>query len=205
MAETAEGQRVHVELPVNRVFEDVEPRLADVNGDKTDELLVVETDVQLGASLAVYGIVEGRLVQIAATPFIGKPNRWLNPLGVGDFDGDGNADVALVATPHIGGVLRLYRLTGATLSLFAEYSGVSTHRLGSTELGLGRVISATPRDRFLVPNQARRALMLLEWTGRGWQELARASLPGELNSSLIPVDAERCASGWMMEHIMKFG
>ena len=110
VVETAEGEQVEVVLPVNRVFEDVEPRLADVNGDNSDEIIVVESDVQLGASLAVYGIVEGRLEQIAATPFIGKPHRWLNPVGVGDFDGDGHADIALVATPHIGGILRLYRL-----------------------------------------------------------------------------------------------
>jgi len=191
VVDTVEGEQVDVDLPANRVFEDVEPRLADVNGDNTDEIIVVESDVQLGASLAVYDIVEGRLVRIAATPFLGKPNRWLNPVGVGDFDGDGHADIAVVATPHIGGILRLYRLTGATLSLFAEYSGISTHRLGSTELGLGRVIAATPRDRLLVPNQARRALMLLEWTGRAWRELTRTTLPGELSSSLIPVAANR--------------
>ena len=96
VVETAEGEQVDVVLPVNLVFEDVEPRLADVNGDNSDEILVVESDVQLGASLAVYGIVEGQLVRIAATPFIGKPHRWLNPVGVGDFDGDGHADIALV-------------------------------------------------------------------------------------------------------------
>jgi hypothetical protein len=189
--ETAEGERIDVVLPVNRVFEDVEPRLVDVNRDKRDEIIVIETDVQRGASLAVYGFVKGQLVRIAATPFLGRPYRWLNPVGVGDFDGDGHTDIALVATPHIGGILRLYRLTGDTLSLFAEYSGVSTHRGGSTELGLGRVISATPRDRLLVPNQARRELMLLEWGDNGWQEHSRVTLPGELISSLIPVDVNR--------------
>jgi len=60
------------------------------------------------------------------------PNRWLNPLGVGDFDGDGRLDIALVATPHIGGRLRLYRYQPGRLTLFAERSGVSTHRIGST-------------------------------------------------------------------------
>jgi VCBS repeat protein len=191
VVETFDRERLHVDLPITRVFEDLEPRLADINGDNTDDIIVVESDTKLGASLAVYGIASGRLVRIAATPFLGKPQRWLNPVGVGDFDGDGRVDIALVATPHIGGVLRLYRLQGAILSLFAEYPGVSTHRMGSTELGLGRVISAVPRDRLLVPNQARRAIMLLEWTHNGWQEITRAELPGYLGSSLIPVKADR--------------
>jgi len=191
VVETAEGDQIDIVLPVNRVFEDLEPRLVDVNGDSSDEIVVIETDIQLGASLAVYGLVKGQLVRIAATPFLGRPYRWLNPVGVGDFDGDGHADIALVATPHIGGILRLYRLTGDTLSLFAEYEGVSTHRGGSTELGLGRVISAAQRDRLLVPNQARRELILLEWGDNGWQEHSRVALPGELISSLIPVDVDR--------------
>lgn len=188
---TTEGKQLHIDLPITRVFEDLEPRLADLNGDNADEILVVETDTQLGASLSVYSIIESRLVRIAATPFLGKPNRWLNPLGVGDFDGDGHMDIALVTTPHIGGNLRLYKLNGAHLSLFAEYSDVSTHKIGSTELGLGRVISAEPRDRLLVPNQARRVLILLEWTSKGWQELARLTLPGAIVSSLIPLESGR--------------
>lgn len=191
VVETTEGKRLHIDLPPARVFEDLEPRLADLNGDNRDELIVVESDMDSGASLAVYGIVSGRLVRMAATPFLGQPNRWLNPLGVGDFDGDGHPDIALVATPHIGGRLRLYRFKDGKLSLFAEYPGVSTHRIGSRELGLGRVISAAPRDRLLVPNQARRTLMILEWSPDGWHEMTRAELPGTLASSLIPVEDGR--------------
>jgi hypothetical protein len=191
VVETFDEKHLHVDLPPTRVFEDLEPRLADLNGDHNDEIIVVESDTTLGASLVVYGIITGCLVRMAATPFLGQPYRWLNPLGVGDFDGDGRPDIALVATPHIGGILRLYRFDDAALSLFAEYLGVSTHRMGSTELGLGRVIPATPRDRLLVPNQARRALMLLEWTPDGWHEITRAQLPGQLRSSLIPVEDSR--------------
>lgn len=191
VVETVDGKRLHVDLPSTRVFEDLEPRLADLTGDHNDELIVVESDTTSGASLALYGVVTGCLVRLAATPFLGQPNRWLNPLGVGDFDGDGHPDIALVATPHIGGILRLYGFKDGTLSLFAEYPGVSTHRIGSTELGLGRVIPAVPRDRVLVPNQTRRALVLLEWTPDGWYEMTRAELPGTLGSSLIPLTANR--------------
>lgn len=191
VVETIAGKRIELSLPADRVFEDVEPRFVNLNGDHTDEILVIESHLHRGASLAVYDLVGDRLVQITSTPFLGKPNRWLNPVGVGDFDGDGSVDVALVATPHIGGHLRLYRVEGAHLSLFAEYSGVSTHQIGSTELGLGRVVPAKPRDQILLPNQARRRLMLLEWTSQGWREHSHVELPGVLESSLNPVGLNR--------------
>ena len=186
VVETRSGKRLQVDLPLRRVFEDLEPRLADIDGDSHDEIIVVESDTKLGASLALYGIVDGQLKRIAATPFLGQPYRWLNPLGVGDFDGNGKLDIALIATPHIGGKLRLFRYNDSTLSLFAEYPGISTHRMGSTELRLGRVVSARPRDQLLVPNQNHRVLMLLEWTPDRWKLIARTELPGQLESALTP-------------------
>lgn len=183
--ETFDGKHINFDLPKTRVFEDLEPRLADLNDDNTDEIIVVESDIKLGASLSIYSIADNRLVPIASTPFLGTPNRWLNPLGVGDFDGDGNSDIALVTTPHIGGVLNLYGFSSSGLSLFAEYRGVSNHKIGSTELGLGTVVPAAPRDRILVPVQSRRALALLEWTPDGIREITRIELPGALESSLI--------------------
>ena len=184
--ETSSGSIVTIDLPFERVFEDLEPRLADLNEDGADEIMVVESDAKSGASLAVYGMVNGRLKKQAKTLFLGRSQRWLNPVGAGDFDGDGALEIALVATPHIGGILRLYRLNGSRLSLFAEYPGVSTHQIGSVELGMGRVIFSRPRDLILAPNQSREALMLLEWTPAGWNELARATLPDPLESSLTP-------------------
>ncbi len=191
VAQTAGGRRVTVDLPTNRVFEDLEPRLVDIDANGKDEILVVESDMALGASLAVYGINDGRLAKTAATSFLGLPNRWLNPLGVGDFDGDGRMDIALVATPHIGGKLRLYAYQPDELVLFAEYFGVSTHRIGSTQLGLGQVVPAAPRDRLLLPDQSRQVLMLLEWQSDGWCNITQVRLPVALASSLQPVGADR--------------
>lgn len=187
MVEMSGGRILQFDLPDNRVFEDVEPRLADMTGDDVDEVIVVESDVKLGASLAVFGIVGGHLVRVASTPFIGRAYRWLNPVGVGDFDGDGDADAALISTPHIGGVLRLYRLQGQQLEQFANYSGVSTHSIGSTQVSLGRVIFSQPRDRLLVPNQEKNILMLLEWSPKGWKKHAEVRLPSNLVSSLKPM------------------
>lgn len=191
VAETRDGDELRFELPEHRVFEDLEVRLVDLDGDGRDEMLVVESDVELGAALAIFGIVDERIERLAATAFIGQRNRWLNPLGVGDFDGDGRLDVALVATPHIGGILRLYRFEAHQPTLFAEYRGVSTHAIGMAELGLGSVVRGAPRDRILIPEQALNAFQLLEWTPEGWQVLARTVIPGRMNSSLRAVGDDR--------------
>lgn len=195
VVDTRDGKRLLLELPAHRVFEDLEPRLSDLDGDGRDEILVVESDIRLGASVAVYGLDRGRIAKRSATPFMGLANRWINPLGVGDFDGDGKPDIALVETPHIGGILRLYRFDGAQLLPFAELQGVSTHRLGRTELGLGTVVPSRPRDRILVPDQAHRILNLVEWSAQGWVWLARLDLPAPLGMSLRATGNGRWQAG----------
>lgn len=191
VAETRTGNILVYELPASRVFEDLNPRLVDLNGDGEDEILLVETHTEHGASLAVYGVADERIVRITMTPFLGQSYRWLNPLGVGDFDADGRLDIALVATPHIGGRLRLYRNTAPTLTQFAEAGGVSTHTIGSTELGLGRVVHNANRDRMLLPDQFHRSLLLLEWSSSGIRQLARQALPARIVTSLQPIGNNR--------------
>jgi hypothetical protein len=191
VVQTDTGVTLALELPPSRVFEDLQPRLADLNNDGVVSILLVETDTKRGASLAVYAVENERIVRRSMTPFLGLPHRWLNPLGVGDFDGDGRTDIALVATPHIGGRLRLYRNTAPVLSQFAEATGVSTHSIGSRELGLGRVVANADRDRLLLPNQSHDALLLLEWTPAGIKELARQALPAPILTSLQSTGANR--------------
>lgn len=171
---------------------DLQPRLEDLDGDNKDEILVVESHVNLGASLAIYGIVERHVTRRAMTLFLGRANRWLNPVGAGDFDADGRLDIAIVVTPHIGGILRLYHFTEPTLSQFAEVAGISTHQIGSTEPGLGQVVTlGNDRDGLLLPGQSRRALILFQWSRNGMRELARTNLPAPISSSLIPVSVNR--------------
>jgi hypothetical protein len=117
---------ITVTLPPNRVFEDVEARVADLDGDGRREVVVVETDLERGASLAVYDAGGKR----AATAFIGQPHRWLAPAGIADFDGDGRVEIAYVDRPHILGKLVFVRLEGARLAEVARLAGVSNHRIG---------------------------------------------------------------------------
>ncbi len=124
---------VVIRLPETRVFEDVAIRVADVDGDSVPEVIVVETDLTLGASLAVYGL-RGK---IAATPFIGQTHRWLAPAGIADFDGDGRAEIAYVDRPHLLAELVFVRLDGDRLIETLRLPGLTNHRIGDAFISGG--------------------------------------------------------------------
>jgi hypothetical protein len=90
------GETLEFRLPQDSVFEDLMPRLHDVDGDGYNEVVVVRSYLEAGAAVAVLGVRDGALVLIAETEPIGRSNRWLNPVGVADFDGDGRSEVAVV-------------------------------------------------------------------------------------------------------------
>jgi len=190
-----DGSALVYTLPSNRVFEDLQPRLVDLDGDGTKEIVVVESDIENGASLAVYGLKNGAIEKIASTPFIGHTHRWLNPLGTGNFNGDSVTDLALVLTPHIGGILQLYSYTPPRLTLYAQKSGVSTHSIGSTSLGMGRVVKGEKKDLILAPNQRHNALLLLEWVNGEIVERASITLHARIISELMPTGPNR----WTMQ------
>jgi hypothetical protein len=113
----------------DRIFEDVAPRLADLDGDGRPEIIVVQSSFRHGARLVVYAI-RPEPQMLAATPFIGQPNRWLAPAGIADFDGDGQVEIAYVDRPHLVGDLVFVRLDGTRLVKTARIPGLTNHRIG---------------------------------------------------------------------------
>ncbi|MEW9919009.1 FG-GAP repeat domain-containing protein [Marimonas sp. MJW-29] len=131
--DVAGQETVTVRLPADHVFEDVAPRLWDVTGDGMPEVVVIETDMALGGSLAVYG-AEGK---IAETPHIGRTNRWLAPIGAADLDGDGAIEVAYIDRPHLAKVLRVWRFKDGALEHVADAPGFTNHRIGERDIAGG--------------------------------------------------------------------
>lgn len=109
---------------------------------------------------------------------IGTPNRWLNPVGVADLDGDGVAEIAAVVTPHIGGVLAVYRRRGDLLEVVDRQAGYSNHVYGSPEFALSAAASPAGESVLLVPDPSRtwlrrvalRSGRLVETGGRAFAE-----------------------------------
>ncbi len=112
-------------MPIDEVFEDLAPRLVQVTDQVPTELLVIVSSLDSGSRLALVGLGANRLEMVAQSAPIGMPNRWLNPVGVADLSGNGEAEIAAVTTPHIGGVLRVYRRRGERLVEIASLGGQS--------------------------------------------------------------------------------
>lgn len=127
------SQTLKFTLPETRVFEDLEPRLADLDRDGLPEVIVIETDARLGASLAVYD----ESGKIAATPYIGRTHRWLAPLGAADLDGDGKVELAYIDRPHLAKTLRIWRFEASRLVHVADKPGLTNHRIGEAFISGG--------------------------------------------------------------------
>ncbi|MAE92846.1 MAG: hypothetical protein CMI67_25260 [Pelagibaca sp.] len=115
-----------IRLPQTRVFEDLAPRLVDLGALRA--AMVVESDLQRGARLALY-TADGLF---AATPFIGQRNRWLAPVGAADLDGDGQVELAYVDRPHLAKRLRIWRVVPGAQELreVASAEDLTNHRIG---------------------------------------------------------------------------
>lgn len=181
-ARSGTWQPVELRLPPSRVYEDRVPRIVDLDRDGSEEIVLVEADLLRGAALVVLGIEHTdrgpALVERARSAFAGSPFRWLNPVGVADFDGDGRLDLAMVRTPHIGGELQLLHYRPPELVPYARALDVSNHRMGALEQELAVIVqSPGQRPTILLPDMSLRAVHALRWDPPGrWTELS-AALP----------------------------
>lgn len=175
----ADRRVLRLVLPLDSVFEDLMPRIVDADGDGVDEILVVRAGIKDGAALSVVGVRGNELSIIAETPPIGTPFRWLNPVGVADFDGDGKPDIALVVTPHIAGELQFWTMRSGKLFQLDGIDDVSNHVFGSKHLGLAAIadFNGDGIADIAIPNQNRRLLRFITFARGKIQELGEAELP----------------------------
>jgi hypothetical protein len=187
IARTADGSLLTLRLPGSEVFEDRTPRLADLDGDGSVEIVTIRSSLTGGASVTVYGAVDGRLRERATNGFIGRAHRWLNIAGIADFDGRPGQEIAFVRTPHIGGTLFFYRFRNDALQRVAAIEGFSNHVIGAREMRLSAVtdLDADGRVELTLPSADRAALRVIEISnGRAAQGTA-IPLPARIDKAIV--------------------
>jgi hypothetical protein len=183
----ADGRKEIVEAGRDAVFEDLAPRLADLDNDGRYKILVVKSYLDRGAALAVIGRnAKGELAVLDETPAIGTANRWLNPAGVASFSGGKEKEIALVKMPHALGRLELWRWAGGKLQKVAEISDTSNHAIGSHMLDLSAVadFDGDGIADLAIPAFDRKSLRLLSFKD-GISEIARIPLQGAIASNIV--------------------
>lgn len=189
------GNQHELVLPERYVFEDITPRLVDLDGDGRNEVIAIRSDVAAGASVAVYQLTAGRLTEAAATAPIGTRHRWLSIAGIADYTGNGRREIAVVTTPHIGGVLELLAWKGRQLvSLHDPQAGYSTHFIGSRDVSLA-VSSDLTGDgtaELVLPNQARTRILVLSFN-EGTEVLWMQDLPARIERPVQVLAQRRIA------------
>jgi hypothetical protein len=192
--ESRDGARQTIRLPHDAVFEDLEPRLADLNGDGRDEVVAVKSYLARGAALAVIAARRDRYRVVAETPPIGEPRRWVDPAGIADFTGDGQAEIALVRLPHRLGRLELWQWHGGALRKEAELEGFANHVAGSRAIAMSVAadFNGDGIADLALPSFSRDSLRIVSFTPH-IGEIARVLLPAKAMTDLALIAVDEAA------------
>lgn len=176
------GKQHKLILPQSEVFEDLRPRLIDIDEDGIVEIVTIRASLTEGAAVTIYGLESGQLVEKATTKFHGQRNRWLNIAGFGNLDGGDKGHVYFVRTPHIGGTLYEYRYEQGRFFEAGKLAGFSNHKIGSRELDLSVLLTSEilGGHELVVPSNNRRILQFVRKVDGQVQVVHQVSLPAEI-------------------------
>jgi hypothetical protein len=183
--ETRDGKRQEIKLDDDAVFEDLTPRLADLDGNGRDDVIVVKSYLKRGSALAVIAERNGKYRIVAETPPLGAPHRWLDPAGIADFTGDGRLDIALVRQPHAIGALELWSWSGSSLHKVAELDDTANHIAGTRAIDMSAVadFDGDGIADLAVPSFDRKSLRIVSFAPHA-RDIARVPLPAKAETNI---------------------
>jgi FG-GAP-like repeat len=183
--ETRAGKRQIVRLKGDAVFEDLEPRIADLNGDGHDDIVVVKSYLKRGSALAVIAERKGKYEIVAETPPLGGPHRWLDPAGIADFTGDRKTDIALVRQPHVIGELEIWQWRDGRLQKVAAMPDTANHVAGTRALDMTAVgdFDGDGIADIAIPSLDRTRLRIVSFSPHA-REIANVKLPAKAVTNL---------------------
>ena len=197
-------------IPEPDVIEGIYPIWADMNNDGQREIIVTLSNAQTGARIVAFrgdpstGTWQSAL--LAEGPAIGAGFRWRHQLVVAPF---GEADenlLAVVRTPHIGGVVEFYRLNGNKLEIVAQVPGPSTHSIGSRNLFTAQAgdFDDDGRVELLVPDQShmRLGIIGLDNASIAWLNL-EAELVTNLGATTLKNPGQAVLAGGLSNNILR--
>lgn len=185
VVETADGKRHEFVLPETHVFEDLAPRVVDLDRDGRNEVIAIRSSLKAGSAIAVYGMEGGRLALLAASEDIGRRHRWMNVVSIAHFSdagargGEPLLQIASIITPHIGGplVIDTFQRGNPRLKRHVEMEGpFSNHAIGSRALAMAHYSGGKGSD--FLPLAGRREAMVSVRGGK----TARVSFPSRLET-----------------------
>jgi hypothetical protein len=180
-----DGVFYELELDENQVFEDIRPRLYDVTGDGELEFVTIRTNIETGAGIAIYKIINDRLVLYASVTEIGSFSRWLNIVVIDDLDNDGIVELVWVETPHIGGILKVAKIHFGLLRVLDEEEQYSNHGLGERNLCMSVLTDQSNQKVFYVPNQSRNKIVGFSFEDNNFTLFEEIDLDVDFSETLI--------------------
>ena len=156
-----DGTRRRFVLPQERVFEDLEPRVVDLDDDGKPEVITVESHIHFGARLSIWD-ADGLVTH---NEWIGQRHRWLAPVGAVDIDRDGFTEIAFVDRPHLARELAIYRYRDRSLEFVISILPFTNHRIGEDFITGGVRDCPNRRPEFVVASGDWRNVMGISWRG----------------------------------------
>lgn len=180
-------------LDENEVFEGLFPLVADLDGDGRNEMVTTVSNPANGSRVVVFRYHDDVIQIIAESEPVGTGFRWLHQIAVAPFGPNGEIEIAVVETPHIGGIAKFYRLVGDELELVAsEAGGYMSHVNGSRNLdqAVAGDFDGDGAVELIVPSRDQNSLIGLRRVGDSVEEVWELVLGSRLATNLAVVETD---------------